>query len=97
MGVLRAAKHESSNNERDSTLLEALSTIALMGIVVAIASSTWLGTKIAAVTTKTYKLHREASVTSGDGSPTVVRFLTNASDDHTVELNAATSRIRAVG
>ena len=54
------------------------------------------GTEIAAATTITFKASGEAVVTSGAGSPITVRSSTNASNDHTVEFNAATSRIKVV-
>lgn len=157
MEVLRPTKPEYSKDERGFTLPEVLITIVLMGIVFAIASSTWFvtvdnrrvdsatnqlasdmrlahsratnqlkdyqivvsspdsptyqfgpsgetlatrslpdGAEIAAATTITFKSNGAAEVTSGAGSPITVKSSTNASNDHTIEFNTATSRIRVV-
>ncbi len=55
------------------------------------------GTVIAAATTITFKPSGAAEVTSGAGSPTTVKSSTNASNDHTIEFNTETSRIKVVG
>lgn len=157
MGMLRSQIWNIRRDERGFTLPEVLITIVLMGIVFAIASSTWFGTVesrrvdsatnqlaadlrlahtsatnqlndyqvvvpaadsstyqigpsggtlaartlpdgtvIAAATTIVFKSSGAAEVTSGAGSPITIKSSTNASNDHAVEFNTATSRIRVV-
>lgn len=157
MGTLRQKPDGLWKDERGFTLGEVLITIVIMGIVFAIASSTWQGTVesrrvdsataqvasdlrlahtratnqlknhqivvpsansstyqigpsggtlatrtlpdgivIAAATTITFKPSGADEVTSGAGSPITVRSSTNVSNDHTIEFNTETSRIRVV-
>ncbi len=51
------------------------------------------GTQIAAATTLTFKSNGSSEVTSGAASPITVRASNDATNDHTIEFNLATSRV----
>ena len=54
------------------------------------------GAVITDATTIAFNPNGEASVTSGAGSPITVKSSNNASNDHTIEFNTATSRVKVV-
>jgi type IV fimbrial biogenesis protein FimT len=148
---------EAWEDERGFTLAEVMVTIIIMGIIFAIASSSWFGvvegrrvdsatnqlasdlrlahtkatnrlanhsivvatpnsptyqigptggtlatrtlpegTGIADATTIVFKSNGEAEVTSGAGSPITVRSSNDATENHTIEFNTMTSRIKIV-
>ena len=54
------------------------------------------GTEITAATAIVFKSNGEAEVTSGAGSPITVRSSNDTTNDHTIEFNTSTSRIKIV-
>jgi prepilin-type N-terminal cleavage/methylation domain-containing protein len=53
-------------------------------------------TQIAAATTIVFRSNGDAVVTSGAGSPITVRSSNDTTNDHTIEFNTTTSRIKIV-